>query len=171
KISQAGMEAVRRKFTPEFVNRLDKIVVFRPLGEAELKQVLEIELRMLQRRIFLSSAQPFVFSLTDAAKEFVLREGVDLKYGARHLKRAVERLLVQPLSNLIATEQIAGGDHICVDLDPAQGRLIFYREVEGIPLSEMAKWYDLPLPLYATAEAGLAVEVGRTSSARSTRRA
>lgn len=171
RISQAGLEAVRRKFTPEFVNRLDKIVVFRPLGESELRQILEIELRMVQRRIFLSSAQPFVFTLTTAAKDFVLQEGVDLKYGARHLKRAIERLLVQPLSNLIATEQIAGGDLIRVDADPVERRLVFYREAEGLPAAEMASWYDLPLPLYAAAEVGMAAEAGRSSSARSSRRA
>jgi len=171
RITQAGLEAVRRKFTPEFVNRLDKIVVFKPLGESELRQILEIELSMVQRRIFLSSAQPFVFRLTPAAKDYLLEEGTDLKYGARHLKRAIERLLVQPLSNLIATEQIAGGDLIRVDFDPAERRLVFYRDAEGIPPSEMAGWNDLPLPLYATAEVGLAAEAGRGSTARSTRRA
>jgi ATP-dependent Clp protease ATP-binding subunit ClpB len=171
RISQAGLEAVRRKFTPEFVNRLDKIVVFRPLGESELRQILDIELRMVQRRIFQSSSQPFVFTLTAAAKDFVLAEGVDLKYGARHLKRAIERLLVQPLSNLIATEQIAGGDLIRVEADPLGRRLVFYREAEGIPMAEMASWYDLPLPLYAAAEVGMAAEALRSSSARSSRRA
>jgi ATP-dependent Clp protease ATP-binding subunit ClpA len=171
RISQAGLEAVRRKFTPEFVNRLDKIVVFRPLGESELRQILDIELRMVQRRIFQSSSQPFVFTLTAAAKDFVLAEGVDLKYGARHLKRAIERLLVQPLSNLIATEQIAGGDLIRVEGDPLGRRLVFYREAEGIPMAEMASWYDLPLPLYAAAEVGMAAEALRSSSARSSRRA
>ncbi len=170
KISQAGLEAARRKFTPEFINRLDKIVVFKPLGEAELRQVLDIELRLLQRRIFLSSAQPFLFSLTPAAKDFVLEEGVDLKYGARHLKRAIERLLVQPLSNLIATEQISGGDLIRVDFDSASRSLLFLKEGEGIPISEMVGRTDLPLPLCAAAEAGLPAETTRTSSARTSRR-
>ncbi len=170
KVSQAGLEAARRKFTPEFINRLDKIVVFKPLGETELRQILDIELRLLQRRIFLSSAQPFLFTLTPAAKDYVLEEGVDLKYGARHLKRAIERLLVQPLSNLIATEQITGGDRIRVDFDPASRSLIFFKEGEGVSVSEMACWTDLPLPLCAVAEAGFPAEAGRSNSARSSRR-
>lgn len=170
KVSQAGLEAARRKFTPEFINRLDKIVVFKPLGEAELRQILDIELRLLQRRIFLSSAQPFLFRLTPPAKDYVLEEGVDLKYGARHLKRAIERLLVQPLSNLIATEQITGGDLIRVDFDAPSRRLVFFKEGEGASLSEMAGWTDLPLPLCAAAEAGLPAELSRPSSARTSRR-
>ncbi|MDW8129513.1 MAG: AAA family ATPase [Bryobacterales bacterium] len=170
RVSQAGLEAARRKFTPEFINRLDKIVVFRPLGESELRQVLDIELRLLQRRIFLSSAQPFLFTLSPAAKDYLLEEGVDLRYGARHLKRAIERLLVQPLSNLIATEQIAGGDLIRVDFDPASRSLIFFKEGEGISVVEMAARADLPLPLCAAAQVELAAETSRTGSARTSRR-
>src|SRR5262249_27133333 len=106
KIGRAGVEAARRKFTPEFMNRIDKTVVFRPLGEPELRKILGLELNIVQQRIFSSSnGAPFVFSLTDPAREFLLREGTDLKYGARHLKRAIDRHLVHPLSNLIATEQ------------------------------------------------------------------
>ena len=89
KISRAGVEAARRKFTPEFMNRIDKTVVFRPLGENELRKILSLELNMLQQRIFNSATgAPFVFSLTEAAKDFLLVEGTDMKYGARHLKRA-----------------------------------------------------------------------------------
>lgn len=172
KISQAGIEAARRKFTPEFINRLDKIVVFKPLGEAELRRILDIELRMVQQRIFQSSAQPFVFDLTGAAKDHLLAEGADLKYGARHLKRAIERLLVQPLSNLIATEQISGGDWIKVDFDPAGRRLVFFKEAEGVPIAEMAGWNDPPLSAAVAAEASLrAAEASRSSSARNSRRA
>src|SRR6202161_619497 len=99
KVARAGLEAARRKFTPEFMNRIDKTVVFRPLGEAELRRILTLELNMVQQRVFSSATgAPFVFSLTDAAKEFLLREGTDMKYGARHLKRAIERNLVHPLS-------------------------------------------------------------------------
>src|ERR1035438_2305572 len=84
------------------MNRIDKTVVFRPLGEAELKKILTLELNIVQQRIFTSAkGTPFVFSLTDSAREFLLQEGTDLKYGARHLKRAIDRNLVHPLSNLI----------------------------------------------------------------------
>jgi ATP-dependent Clp protease ATP-binding subunit ClpB len=129
KITRAGGEAVRRKFTPEFVNRLDKTVVFRPLGAGELRGILAIELNAVQERIF--SAQnlsPFVITVTDPAREYLLSEGTDLKYGARHLKRTIDRLLVHPLSSLIATGQISGGDLIRVDYDGMPGRLTFFKD-------------------------------------------
>src|SRR5438552_3210688 len=107
KIARTGIEAAKRKFTPEFMNRLDKIVSFQPLGTEQLKKVLDIELNLVQQRIFNTTAdRAFVFTLSDSSKGFLLEEGTDLKYGARHLKRAIERLLVQPMSNLIATDQL-----------------------------------------------------------------
>jgi ATP-dependent Clp protease ATP-binding subunit ClpA len=143
KIEKAGLEAARRKFSPEFINRLDKIVVFRPLGEPELRKILEIELRMVQERIFLSpAAKPFVFNVTPAAREHLLREGTNEKYGARHLKRAVERILVEPIANLIASGEVREGDILRVDFDPAVRRMLFVVEAEGVPvytLTEMAK--------------------------------
>jgi ATP-dependent Clp protease ATP-binding subunit ClpB len=141
KVRRAGTEAARRKFTPEFVNRIDKIVVFQPLGEAELRRILDIELNMVQERIF-GAADPsrhFVFTLSEGAKGHLLNEGTDMKYGARHLKRAIERLLVQPLSNLIATEQVRGGDLIRVDHDPQFGCLTFVKEAAGLEFHHMAE--------------------------------
>src|ERR1700685_4383086 len=100
KLARTGVEAARRKFTPEFINRLDKIVTFRMLGTDQLKKILDIELNLVQQRIFNTSAdRAFVFTVSDASKSFLLEEGTDLKFGARHLKRAIERLLVQPVSN------------------------------------------------------------------------
>jgi ATP-dependent Clp protease ATP-binding subunit ClpA len=134
KISRAAVEAARRKFTPEFMNRIDKTVVFRPLGEAELRRILDLELNVLQQRIFNSAAAaPFVFSVAEAGKDFLLREGADLKYGARHLKRAIDRSLVQPLSNLVATQQVRGGDLVKIDFDHAAERMTFCREAENMP--------------------------------------
>jgi len=118
KISRTAVEAVRRKFTPEFINRIDKIAVFRPLGREELDQVLSIELQAFERRILDSAnSAPFVFYLTGEARSWLLREGTDMKYGARHLKRAMERTLVHPLSNLVASGQVQRGDLIRVDCD------------------------------------------------------
>jgi ATP-dependent Clp protease ATP-binding subunit ClpA len=129
KITSAAVEAARRKFTPEFMNRVDKTVVFRPLSEADLRGILTIEVNAVQERIFRSAnVSPFAISLTDAANQYLLREGTDLKYGARHLKRAIDRLLVHPLSNLIATGQITGGDVIRVDFDGTPGRLVFLKD-------------------------------------------
>src|SRR5438093_8530647 len=139
KISCAGLEAVRRRFTPEFVNRLDTIVVFKPLARTELRQVLEIELQGVQERIFQNLTDPFIFSVTDAGKEFLLREGTNLNYGARHLKRAIDRLVVHPMSNLIASGQILSGDAIRVDHPYSSPYMAFSLEGEGIPVPERAK--------------------------------
>jgi ATP-dependent Clp protease ATP-binding subunit ClpB len=137
-MSKSGVEAARRKFTPEFINRIDKIAVFRPLGQRELRCILDLELGQVQQRILQTpAAKPFVFRTTDAAKTFLLAEGTDMQYGARHLKRAIERLLVHPLSNLIATEQITTGDWIELDFDDEEQKLSFARVGEDLGLQTM----------------------------------
>lgn len=149
KVSRAGKEAARHRFSPEFINRIDKIVVFKSLGESELRKILTLELNIVQQRIFNSAADaPFVFSLTDSARDYILREGTDMKYGARHLKRAIDRNLVHPLSNLIATEQVQAGDLIRVDFDNDMSRLTFFKEAEDMPAYSMVQMVDpsaLPL--------------------------
>jgi len=151
KMVRSGVEAARRKFTPEFINRLDKIVTFRPLGTSELRRILDIELGMVQHRIMTTSPdRAFVFRVTDPAKEFLLEQGTDLKYGARHLKRAIERLLVQPLSNLIATEQVGGGDWIKVDYSPDTGSITFMKEAEGLSMHALADYADQSIAIPQT---------------------
>src|ERR1039457_5105456 len=111
KISRAGVEAARRKFSPEFMNRIDKVVVFQPLDAVALRKILSLELNVVQQRIFSTGhIIPFVISVAEPAREFLLGEGTDLKYGARHLKRSIDRHLVHPLSNLMASNQVRGGD-------------------------------------------------------------
>src|SRR5438876_7911150 len=139
KISCAGLEAVRRRFTPELVNRLDTIVVFKPLGRTELRQVLEIELQGVQERILQNLSDPFIFSVTDAGKEFLLREGTNLNYGARHLKRAIDRLVVHAMSNLIASGQILRGDAIRVDHPYSLPSMAFSLEGVGVPVPLRAR--------------------------------
>ncbi len=131
KIDRTAIEAARRKFSPEFMNRIDKVVVFKTLRPAHLQEILEIELGMVQQRILMASgASQFVFNCTSKVKNFLLGEGTDPKYGARHLKRAIERHLVFPLANLVATGQVKLGDFVRVDLT-ADGRLTFVKEAEG----------------------------------------
>jgi ATP-dependent Clp protease ATP-binding subunit ClpA len=143
KISRAGVEAARRKFTPEFMNRIDKVVVFKPLGQPELRKILGLELSILQQRIFNSSTTtPFVFTLSEPAKDHLLAEGTDMKYGARHLKRAIDRALVQPMSNLIATQQVRGGDLIKVDFDSEDRGLTFAKEAEDMPAYAMVQMME-----------------------------
>lgn len=133
RISDAGIAAARRKFTPEFVNRLDKIVVFKSLGVEELRRIVDIELELVQQRIQAAAgSKSFVMDITDSAKEFLLAEGTDFRYGARHLKRAIERLLVQPLSNLMTTNQIHSGDCIRVSHEGSSAGLLFGRQLESV---------------------------------------
>ena len=172
KIARSGVEAARRKFTPEFMNRLDKIVTFQPLGSEQLKKILDIELNLVQQRIFNTSTErAFVFTLSDTSKDFLLVEGTDLKYGARHLKRAIERLLVQPISNLIATDQVRGGDWIRVDFDGDVKALTFAREAEGLPVQDMVRLVDTSVTFPAmTYSQGASVEPVRVQSARSSKK-
>jgi ATP-dependent Clp protease ATP-binding subunit ClpA len=168
KVMRAGLEAARRKFSPEFINRIDKTVVFHPLGAPELRKILTIELNVVQQRIFSAAhAAPFVFSLTEEAKDFLLVEGTDLKYGARHLKRAVDRHLVHPLSNLIATGQVRGGDLLRIDYSPALSALTFFKDAEDMPAYVMARMVDTSIAPAAEAFAtGASVEpirIGRTA--------
>jgi ATP-dependent Clp protease ATP-binding subunit ClpA len=137
---KSGVEAARRKFTPEFMNRIDKIAVFRPLGQHELRCILDLELGQVQQRILHTSAEkPFVFRATDAAKTFLLAEGTDMTYGARHLKRAIERLLVRPFSNLMASNQVSAGDCIELDFDDKEQKLSFAKIGEGLALDAMMR--------------------------------
>ncbi|MBL8203539.1 MAG: ATP-dependent Clp protease ATP-binding subunit [Blastocatellia bacterium] len=131
KIYRTALEAARRKFSPEFMNRIDKVVVFRSLRDEHLRQILEIELTSVQERIMRGSGEKFVFKCTPEAKQFLLDEGIDFKYGARHLKRAIERFLVFPLSNLVATGQVGLGDLLLVDYSPEIGKLTFSKEIDG----------------------------------------
>jgi ATP-dependent Clp protease ATP-binding subunit ClpB len=171
KMARTGVEAARRKFTPEFMNRLDKIVTFQSLGTEQLKKILDIELNLVQQRIFNTSAdRAFVFTCSDSSKNYLLAEGTDLKYGARHLKRAIERLLVQPISNLIATDQVRGGDWIRVDMDNDAKQLCFAKEAEGLPVQDMAQLVDTSVVIPAlTMATGAAVEPVRTQRAGSKR--
>ena len=132
KVSRTGMQAARRKFTPEFLNRPDKIVVFRALGNEELNRIIDIELDRVQQRVQKASAgKPFLINVTSSARKFLLIEGIDVRYGARPLKRAIERLLVHPLSNLRASGQIQRHDRIRVTHNGESPSLTFFRETEA----------------------------------------
>ena len=129
KLDSAGTEAARRRFSPEFMNRIDRTVVFNPLGREELQRILTLELEAVERRILLATGAASIdCSLNEAARDFLLAEGTDARYGARHLKRAVERLLVQPIANLIASGQLQSGDRLLVESDAGIRRLIFAKE-------------------------------------------
>ena len=126
KIYRTASEAAKRKFSPEFMNRIDKVVVFRSLKHQELCQILDLELKGVQRRVDEGAGEHFAFTLTESAREFLLSEGIEYRYGARHLKRAIERFLVNPLASLSATGQVHLGDVIVVDINEQTQKLAFY---------------------------------------------
>jgi ATP-dependent Clp protease ATP-binding subunit ClpA len=134
KVQRTAVEAARRKFSPEFMNRLDKIVVFHPLHRKQLEQVLDIELAMVQQRVLETAKGQFLFRVTTNARDFLLQEGTDQRYGARHLKRSIERHVVYPMANLLATDQVRLGDMICVDWEPSGDHLDFIREGENVAI-------------------------------------
>jgi ATP-dependent Clp protease ATP-binding subunit ClpA len=135
KIARAGTEAARRRFTPEFMNRIDKIAVFHPLSGADLRRIIDIELTHVEDRLHHAmGAAGISLEVGDEAKDHLLHEGADARYGARHLRRAIERLVVHPVSNLIATGQLENNDRLCVEFDAASSRLMFLKECrpEGV---------------------------------------
>lgn len=139
-ISRAGVEAARHTFSPEFMNRIDRTVVFRPLGVDDLRRILSIELNAVQQRVTGATfARPFVFKVTESGKEYLLRKGVDPKSGARHLKRTIERDIVYPLANLVATEQVKSGDLVWVDFDEEINALVFSKDTSWSSSSMLAR--------------------------------
>jgi ATP-dependent Clp protease ATP-binding subunit ClpA len=139
KVERTAVEAARRKFSPEFMNRLDKVVVFHPLHKEQLQEVLDIELGQVQQRVLDTAKGQFLFRVTPSGRDFLLQEGTDQRYGARHLKRAIERHVVYPLANLLATDQVNLGDLVCIDWDKMNNRLTFVREGEGALVEPAAR--------------------------------
>ena len=125
KLQRTAIEAARRRFSPEFMNRLDRVVVFHQLQPKQLGEILDIELAVVQQQVLDAGRVPFMFHVMPAAKAFLLREGTDLRYGARHLKRAIARQVVSPLANLLASGQVELGDMVCIDWDGDARCLVF----------------------------------------------
>jgi ATP-dependent Clp protease ATP-binding subunit ClpB len=118
------MEALRAQFRPEFLNRIDEIVIFHSLELAQIKEIVEIQLANLRRRL---AERKLEIRLTDSAKEFLAREGFDPVYGARPLKRAIQRLIQDPLSLQVLEGKFKEGDLIEVDLE---GRALTFQSKE-----------------------------------------
>src|SRR5712675_444553 len=155
KVEKTAQGAAKKKFSPEFMNRLDKVVVFHPLRQEQLEEILEIELGMVQQRVLDTGRGQFLFRATPAARKFLLREGTDFKYGARHLKRAIEKFVVCPLANLLATEQVRFGDMLLVDWDGNSDHLTFQKEGEGAVV-----------PTAARAARGAGAQIARATGGR-----
>jgi ATP-dependent Clp protease ATP-binding subunit ClpA len=139
--------------------------VFKSLRPEQLRQILEIELGMVQQRILTASGNnQFVFTCTQKVKEYLLDEGTDLKYGARHLKRAIERHLVFPLANLVATGQVKLGDFVRVDIN-LDGRMNFVKEAEGAMVPVLLEKYGAEIATPAVARATRAAAGRREAGA------
>ncbi len=156
KMQRAAIDAARRKFSPEFMNRIDKVVVFKTLRAEHLEKILEIELGLVQQRILQATGNnQFVFSCTQRVKALLLQEGTDPKYGARHLKRAIEKNIVFPLANLVATAQVRLGDFIRIDLND-EGTMTFVKEAEGALVPVLLEKYGPEFTSQHAARAGRA---------------
>ena len=111
--SRVAQEAAKRHFTPEFMNRIDHAVVFKTLTKPQIAEIMHIELGLIQM-LMLERAK-FVYQLTPAAKYRIMEEGYSIEYGARNLKRAIERLVRLPLARLLASGQVPPGSAVVVD--------------------------------------------------------
>ena len=122
KASEQVMNALHGHFRPEFLNRVDDIIVFRPLGKEQLVKIIELRLEDVRR---LLADRKISIELTDAAKELLFTQGYDANFGARPLKRAIQKLIQDPLALRILNGEILHGDHIVVDADKKAGKMKF----------------------------------------------
>jgi ATP-dependent Clp protease ATP-binding subunit ClpB len=126
---QLVLETVRQTLRPEFLNRIDEIVIFKPLGREEIAAIVEIQARHLMRRL---ADKRITLELTPAAKELLAREGYDPVYGARPLKRTIQRMVQDPLALRLLNGEFAEGDTVIADA--RKGEIAFRKTVEAKPV-------------------------------------
>ena len=124
KARKEAMDALRQSFRPEFINRIDEIVIFNPLGKEQLMSIVDLLLKNVEN---LLAERKITLTLKPAAKELVLREGFDPAYGARPLRRAIQRLIQDPLAMEILEGKVLPGDHLIVDRDGQKEAMRFER--------------------------------------------
>ena len=105
-------DALRQHFRPEFLNRVDEIIFFHPLGKEHMKQIIDIQLRGLMKRL---EDRKIHVELTERAKDFLVQEGYDPIYGARPLKRTIQRRVLDPLALRVLEGEFTEGDHVVID--------------------------------------------------------
>jgi ATP-dependent Clp protease ATP-binding subunit ClpA len=136
KLANITLAAAKRKFTPEFINRIDKIINFLPLTEEQSEKVLLLELDELNR-ILLERQKNILFYTTQAARELLLKEGFSGAYGARSLKRTLHQRISIPLAALMSSGQICFGDVVRVDRRPEENELVFIKDASDISIPRM----------------------------------
>jgi ATP-dependent Clp protease ATP-binding subunit ClpB len=119
-----AMEALRNSFRPEFINRIDEIVIFNPLGKEQLKSIVNLMLKGVEK---LLAERQIALQLTPAAEELLLAEGYDPAYGARPLRRTIQRLIQDPLALQILEGKILPGERVRVDRDGQKDTMRFER--------------------------------------------
>jgi ATP-dependent Clp protease ATP-binding subunit ClpB len=125
KAREEAMGALRELFRPEFLNRIDDIILFRPLGKDQIDRIVELQIRHVTK---LLAERQIKLKLTSAAKALLFREGFDPAYGARPMKRAIQKLIQDPLALRILDGQVQAGDEVLVDADSTSGEMKFMRE-------------------------------------------
>jgi ATP-dependent Clp protease ATP-binding subunit ClpB len=128
RMKDAVLEEMRQYFRPEFLNRVDEIIVFHALSEEHLKEIVEIQLDRLRQRL---AERHIKLELTDAARAHLVRAGYDPHYGARPLKRAIQREIETPLGRRILRGEVRDDQTVLVDFDPSSGELNFTAQPEG----------------------------------------
>ena len=121
-MKQEVTEALRGAFRPEFLNRVDEVIVFHALTDADLERIVELLIADLDKRL---ASQDIVLELTPGARALIVREGTDPAYGARPLKRTIQRLVENPLARAIVAGEFRAGDRVTADADPVSGTLVF----------------------------------------------
>ncbi|HEX8695421.1 MAG TPA: ATP-dependent chaperone ClpB [Longimicrobium sp.] len=128
-VENTVLSEMRRYFRPEFLNRVDDVIVFAPLGRGELKTIVDLQLKRLAA---LLAERKITLKVTDAAKELIAEEGYDPAYGARPLKRAIQRLVQNPLAMHVLEGEFDDGDTVVVDRAPGTAHLVFRRAEAGV---------------------------------------
>ena len=131
-----AMEALRQSFRPEFINRIDEIVIFNPLGKEQLERIVHLLLKNVER---LLAERQITLEMTPAATELILREGYDPAFGARPLRRAIQRLVQDPLAMQILEGAILPGDHVPVHRDGSKDAMRFERVQPKKPAAAATK--------------------------------
>ncbi|HEX6068666.1 MAG TPA: ATP-dependent chaperone ClpB, partial [Longimicrobiaceae bacterium] len=129
-VEAAVMQELRRSFRPEFLNRVDEIIVFRPLSPEDLVEIVELQLKRVES---LLAERKLTLSISDEAKRLLAEEGYDVSYGARPLKRTIQRLIMNPLAIRVLEGEFDDGDRIRIERAPGSNHLVFEKAEEVVP--------------------------------------
>lgn len=123
-IAHIGIEAAKRKFTPEFINRLDRIVAFNSLSKQDIYKIMDIELERVQKDVLEKTNPIFFFALSKAAKAALIEEGFDPKYNGRNIRRVIEKNLQIPMARIISSRLVEPGNRLMVDYKRGEYKFI-----------------------------------------------